>query len=185
MRRVRMLTVLFAVILVVPSAALARRPPGGGQGRFPGEGVVDGLHQHGRTTGHLPPVNQNVDLVGKAEVTNPTAPSNDGRVAECLRYGDYAYLTAFREPTCENAGVHVVDIHDPADPFEVTGSFMPTSVGSFAGEGIQVVSVNNEFFSGDLLIHQNETCPLGPPPSALQVGGISLWDVTDPTNPGR
>jgi hypothetical protein len=44
--------------------------------------------------------------------------------------------------------------------------------------------LSNEFFTGDLLIHQTETCPFGPPPpSALESGGISLWDVTDPTSP--
>ncbi|HEX6658220.1 MAG TPA: hypothetical protein VF065_09075, partial [Ilumatobacter sp.] len=76
------------------------------------------------------------------------------------------------------------DIHDPANPFEVVDAFMPTSIGSFAGEGIQVISVDNEFFSGDLLIHQNETCPFGPPPTdPLLSGGISMWDVSDPTNP--
>jgi hypothetical protein len=160
-------------------------PGGGGKEMFPGEGVVDGLHQHGENEGHLPPVQQNVELIGKAEVTNPTpGQSNDGRVADVFAHGDFAYLTAFREPTCENAGVHVVDIHDPTNPFEVTDAFMPTSVGSFAGEGIQVVSIDNEFFSGDLLIHQNETCPFGPPPTdPLLSGGISLWDVSDPTNP--
>ena len=158
---------------------------GGGKEMFPGEGVVDGLHQHGANDGHLPPLQRNVTLVGKAEVTNPTpGQSNDGRVADVFAHGDYAYLTAFREPTCENAGVHVVDIHDPASPFEVTDAFIPTSVGSFAGEGIQVLDVDNEFFSGDLLIHQNETCPFGPAPTdPLLSGGISLWDVTDPTDP--
>ena len=152
---------------------------------FPGEGVVDGLHQHGGDEGHLPPVQHNVELIGRAEVTNQTSgQSNDGRVADVFAHGDYAYLTAFREPTCENTGVHVIDIHDPANPFEVVDAFMPTSIGSFAGEGIQVISVDNEFFSGDLLIHQNETCPFGPPPtSPLLSGGISLWDVSDPTNP--
>jgi hypothetical protein len=176
-----------ALAVALPGSPAGAHHPdhGGGKEMFPGEGVVDGLHQHGSNEGHLPPVQNNVELIGKAEVTNPTpGQTNDGRVADVFAHGDYAYLTAFREPTCENAGVHVVDIHDPANPFEVTDAFMPTSVGSFAGEGIQVVSVDNEFFSGDLLIHQNETCPFGPPPpSALQSGGISLWDVTDPTNP--
>jgi PA domain len=184
--RLVLATAMALAVALPGSPAGAHHPDhGGGKEMFPGEGVVDGLHQHGSNEGHLPPVQNNVELIGKAEVTNPTpGQTNDGRVADVFAHGDYAYLTAFREPTCENAGVHVVDIHDPANPFEVTDAFMPTSVGSFAGEGIQVVSVDNEFFSGDLLIHQNETCPFGPPPpSALQSGGISLWDVTDPTNP--
>jgi hypothetical protein len=126
-----------------------------------------------------------VTLVGKAAVTNPSGAGNSGRVADVFGYGDYAYLTAFREPTCEQAGVHVMDISDPANPFEVTDAFIPTSTGSYAGEGIQVITYDNAFFQGDLLIHQNETCPGGvpAPPAPHLSGGISLWDVTDPTDP--
>lgn len=183
MKRVRVLAAIFAAILVVPSSALAHHPDHpGGREDFPGEGVVDGQKQHVGDDGHLPPVNQNVELVGKAEVTNPSGDGNDGRVADVFGYKDYAYLNAFREPTCEDAGVHVIDIHDPANPFEVTSAFIPTSVGNYAGEGIQVIPMKNAFFTGDLLIHQNETCPAGPTPVQPNVGGISMWDVTDPTS---
>ncbi|MGH9245575.1 MAG: PA domain-containing protein [Acidimicrobiales bacterium] len=150
---------------------------------FPGEGVTDG--QHHQPSGHLPAVQRNVRLVGRVEVTNPTpGQSNDGRVADVFAHGDYAYLNAFYAPTCENTGVHVIDISDPAHPFEVTEAFIPTSPGNYLGEGIQVVDMENEFFHGDLLIHQNETCPLGPfPEDPARSGGISLWDVSDPTDP--
>ena len=184
MKRVRMLAGGLAAILMVPSVALAHHPDHPtGREDFPGEGVVDGMKQHESDGGHLPPVNQNVALVGKAEVTNPSGAGNDGRVADVFGYGDYAYLTAFREPTCVQAGVHVIDIHDPANPFELTGAFIPTTVGNYAGEGIQVIPMNNAFFTGDLLIHQNETCPAGPAPVQPNVGGISLWDVSTPTSP--
>ena len=77
-----------------------------------------------------------------------------------------------------------MDISDPAAPSEVTSAFMPTSVGSYAGEGIQVIRMDNQHFSGDLLIHQNETCPFGPPPAVPNLAdGISLWNVTDPLHP--
>src|SRR5688572_17661147 len=185
MRRVRPLAALVAAVLLVPSTALAHHPdhPGGGREDFPGEGVADG-DQHSSPGGHLPAVNRNVQLVGKAEVTNPSGASNDGRVADVFGYGDYAYLNAFRDPTCVQAGVHVIDIHDPANPFEVTGAFIPTTTGNYAGEGIQVIRMDNAFFTGDLLIHQNETCPAGQPqPVGANVGGISLWNVTNPTAP--
>jgi hypothetical protein len=177
---------LVAVLLLssVASAHDGAHPDrGGSKEMFPGEGVLSG-DQHGGTDGHLPPARRNVTLVGKAEVTNPSGAGNEGRVADVFARGNYAYLTAFREPTCENAGVHVMDIHDLRRPFEVTDAFIPTSVGSYAGEGIQVIPMRNQFFKGDLLIHQNETCPNGPPPTdpALS-GGISLWDVSDPTDP--
>ncbi len=184
MRRIRLLAVLMAIALIVPSAALAHHPDGvGSKEEFPGEGVVDGI-QHGSSVGHLPAVNRNVQVVGKAEITNPSGASNNGRVADVFGYGNYAYLNGFRAPTCVQAGVHVVDINDPANPFEVTSAFIPTTVGNYAGEGIQVIPMNNAFFKGDLLIHNNETCPPGQPqPVAPNVGGISMWNVSVPTAP--
>ena len=184
-RRAAMLAL--TVALLAPSAAGADPDHGGTGGgsieAFPGEGVAIQA-QHESPTGHLPPVQRNVTVVGKAEVTNPSGAGNTGRVADVFAYGDYAYLTAFREPTCVNTGVHVMDISEPTAPFEVTSAFIPTSVGSYAGEGVQVISMANEFFTGDLLIHNNETCPAGPAPTSPNLqGGISLWNVTDPTKP--
>jgi hypothetical protein len=173
-----------ALVSVLVAPGIASAHPDHGQDpanreMFPGEGVlVD--DQHGHTEGHLPALNNNVTVVGRAEVTNPSGDGNEGRVADVFGYKDYAYLNAFRDPTCVDTGVHVIDMHDPANPFEVTDAFIPTSVGSYAGEGVQVISMANAHFTGDLLIHQNETCP-GATPSVS--GGISLWDVTDPTDP--
>lgn len=190
MLTVRRLSLVLAVCvsLLLPGAADAHPDhpdPAGSLETFPGEGVArPGDLQHGTMEGHLPPVRRNVTLVGKAAVTNPSGAGNEGRVADVFAHGDHAYLTAFREPTCEQAGVHVMDISDPAAPFELTDAFIPTTVGSYAGEGIQVIPMDNQHFRGDLLIHQNETCPAGPaPPDVMQKGGISMWDVTDPTDP--
>jgi hypothetical protein len=175
-----------ALALLVQTTASAHpdHPEGGSVELFPGEGVITGGAQHGLETGHLPPVQQNVTLVGKAAVTNPSGAGNVGRVADVFAWGDHAYLTAFRSPTCVDTGVHVMDISNPAAPVELTGAFIPTSVGSYAGEGIQVIGMDNEHFSGDLLVHNNETCPSGPAPTAANLqGGISLWDVTNPASP--
>jgi hypothetical protein len=183
-RRISLLSVT-ALVLSGFTAGIANAHPdhGGGREDFPGEGVADGLHkQHDGDEGHLPPVNRNVDLVGKGKVTNPSGAGNTGRVADVTAFGDYAYLTAFREPTCEKTGVHVMDISDPANPVEVTTAFIPTSDGSYAGEGIQVERIDNAYFKGDLLAHQNETCP-GETPPPPNLGGISLWDVSDPRHP--
>ena len=77
-----------------------------------------------------------------------------------------------------------MDIHDLSNPFEVTSAFIPTTEGSYAGEGIQVLEIKNRQFRGHVLIHQNETCPDVEDPTTLpQAGGISLWDVSDPTHP--
>jgi hypothetical protein len=166
-----------------PTPAAAHHPDHGGRELFPGEGVANS-HQHDGTEGHLPPVQENVTMVGKAEVTNPSGAGNTGRIADVFAFGNYAYLNAFYEPTCVDTGVHVMDIRDLRHPVELTDAFIPTSVGSYAGEGIQVLRMRNEHFRGDLLIHQNETCPAGPEPTdPTQLGGISLWDVSDPTDP--
>lgn len=150
---------------------------------FPGEGVVHD-DQHGSTEGHLPPVSRGVRLVGKAEVTNPSGAGNDGRVADVSAHGNHAFLTAFRDPTCERTGAHVIDISNPQSPFEVTDAFMETTPHNYAGEGSQTLELHNRFFDGVLFIHQNETCPGAPAPTAPQTrGGINIWDVTDATSP--
>lgn len=164
MRKRGLTAVIVAAVLSAPVIATAHPDHGGSLGeRFPGEGVGLEQQQHGGEGGHLPPVQENVTLVGKAEVTNPSGAGNAGRVADVFGHGDFACLTASCDPTCEQAGVHVIDISDPANPVEVTAAFIPTSTGSYAGEGIQVIEIDNEFFSGDLLLHNNETCPGGNP----------------------
>jgi hypothetical protein len=72
-----------------------------------------------------------------------------------------------------------MDISDPTNPTELVEAFIPTSEGSYAGEGIQVLPVRNRAFRGDLLVHQNESCTVQNLPSPTS-GGISLWDVSDP-----
>jgi hypothetical protein len=185
MRRSVMGALTGAALLVATPAAVAHpdHPDAGSREMFPGEGVVHG-DQHGASDGHLPPVSEGVDLIGKAEVTNPSGAGNDGRIADVSAFGNHAFLTAFREPTCSQTGAHVIDISDPADPFEVTSAFMPTEEGNYAGEGSDVIEMNNEFFQGVLFMHQNETCPGAPPPTAPRTrGGINIWDVTDATQP--
>jgi hypothetical protein len=151
---------------------------------FPGEGVGQMTMQHDMAGGHLPAVSEHVTLVGKAEVTNPAGTGNDGRVADVSAFGNYAFLTAFREPTCEQAGAHVIDMSDPKNPFEVESAFMETTPFSYAGEGSLTHRIKNEFFEGVIFVHQNETCPGAPAPTEpASRGGINIWDVTDPENP--
>jgi hypothetical protein len=57
--------------------------------------------------------------------------------------------------------------------------FIPAHQDSFTGEGVQVIKVDTVFFNGDLLIHNNESC------GKNSKGGMSLWDVTDPTHPKK
>ena len=185
MRRSVMGALTGAALLVATPAAVAHpdHPDSGSREMFPGEGVLHG-DQHGQSEGHLPPISEGVDLIGKAEVTNPSGAGNDGRVADVSAFGNHAFLTAFRDPTCVQAGAHVIDISDPENPFEVTSAFMETTPNNYAGEGSDVIEMDNEFFQGVLFMHQNETCPNAPAPTAPRTrGGINIWDVTDATQP--
>jgi hypothetical protein len=59
----------------------------------------------------------------------------------------------------------------------VTVGFIPAHQDSRPGEGMQVVNITTKHFNGDMLVMNNEQC--GPQGK----GGVSLWDVTDPTKP--
>ena len=181
--RLLLLTALFALLAVGP-AAIAHHPDHSqSKEDFPGEGVLP-ADQHSQEAGHLPPVDRNVRLVGKAEVFNPAGTGNDGRVADVSAYGDYAFLTAFRDPTCERAGAHVIDISNPRRPSEVRSAFMETTPNNYAGEGSDVLRMKNRFFNGVLFMHQNETCPGAPNPTQPGTrGGINIWDVSNPEQP--
>jgi hypothetical protein len=189
-RRLLLLAVVSAVLVGAP-AALAHPLRGSDDrglvpyalpGGLPGIGAP--FAQHEGPDGHLPPVDDGVRLVGKAEVTNPAGAGNTGRIADVSAYGDHAFLTAFPEPTCERTGAHVIDISDPEEPFEVTSAFMPANAGNYAGEGSQTLRLKNEHFNGVLFIHQNETCPGAPAPTVPRTrGGINIWDVTRATSP--
>jgi PA domain/LVIVD repeat len=175
--------VALVVVLTTAQAATAKPDRFGGTEMFPGEGIAEPM-QHDMATGHLPPVSYGVKLVGKAEVTNPSGAGNTGRVADVSAYGKYAFLTAFREPTCERAGAHVIDISNPKKPFEVTSAFMETTPFSYAGEGSLTHRIKNQYFDGVIFVHQNETCPGAPAPTEpASRGGINIWDVTDPESP--
>jgi hypothetical protein len=58
-------------------------------------------------------------------------------------------------------------------------AFIPAHQNSYVGEGIHVVRADTPHFSGDILIHNNETCNA----AQFAPSGASLWDVTDPTDP--
>jgi hypothetical protein len=133
--------------------------------------------QHGEVEGHLPASSANVTKIGNLDLFADE--EEPGRIADVSAYGNYAYLTAFYEPECDRGGVYVVDISDPADPSLVT--LIPSHRGTYSGEGSQVIHLETEFFSGEVLAYQNEICP----GETKGVGGVTLVDVTDPTKPKK
>lgn len=144
------------------------------------DGVVDnaeathGHHsQHGGDDGHLEPTDENVRLVGRGEINR-----GEGRIADVGIFNGHAYLTAFRDPRCQQGGVHVMDMGDLTAPEQV--SFIPTSPGSYAGEGSQVIHIDTPAFEGDVLAFNNEICG-----AKKGEGGMTLVDVSDPAEPKR
>lgn len=126
--------------------------------------------QHGGTEGHLPSINENVDVVSKLDLG-----AGPGGIADVAVYGDHAYLAAWGGVSCDNTGFYVADIADVADPRQV--AFVPAPAGSYPGEGMQVTSIRTGSFRGDILVNNNEICGEG------GVGGINVYDVSDPANP--
>jgi len=130
---------------------------------------------HGPLTGHLPPSNANVDLVGKLKVSDVVP----GWVTDIATYRDTAYLGAWNtrcgETPSVSGGFWVIDIKDPTNPREL--KFVSAPPGTYQTEGLHAFRMTTPAFTGDVLAVSNETCDDG------GQGGISLYDVTNPANP--
>lgn len=175
-RRALVLPVLMtATALTVPAAAWAH-PGHAGNSGVSDEGVIapgsEQTKQHpGEAGRHLPAKQENVRLVGRADIEGAAA----GRVADVTAFGNTAYLTVRDPDGCSDAGVAIMDISDPTAPAQV--GFIDATEGSFPGEGAQVLDVRTESFTGQVLLFNNEIC------GETGRGGVSMWDVTRPTGP--
>ena len=142
----------------------------------PEDGPLPAAEPHPGGPGHLPPGSKNMALVGKLKLTDV-----DGGIADVAAFGNYAYLNAFSPECVSNGGagtgVHIVDISNPANPTKV--GFIAAHPNSYVGEGIHVVRASTPSFTGDILIHNNETCNA----TAFAPSGASLWNVTNPLAP--
>ncbi|MGH2528944.1 MAG: PA domain-containing protein [Actinomycetota bacterium] len=130
-------------------------------------------HQHGPSSGHLPSTKSNVEVLGTAKLTTKA-----DRISDVAVLGDYAYLGVWTaglpSPQCRG-GAYVVDISNPQDPEKV--GYLRSHQDTYATEGVHALHVETASFTGDLLVVSNESCgPRG-------IGGLTLWDVTDPLNP--
>ncbi len=142
-----------------------------------GDEIDDHDAQHGPADGHLPGSSLNVDLVGQVTVSGAVGGDKPGHIADVAAFGNYAYLAARRLNTspCGAGGFYTVDISDPANPTEVSFTAFPPD--SYPGEGMHVIKLNTPKFKGDVLVTNNENCGA----SSARVGGMSLYDVTNPT----
>jgi hypothetical protein len=162
----RQLAALGTVALLVATAVAGPAGPAAAHPDRPSE--------QSRQSARLPERQQNVELVGRAQVLNPAAMA----VGDVTVHGNYAYLAGFVGSKCTGGGVHVFDIQDLRRPRAV--GFVPTGKHSFVGEGMQVVSLQTASFAGAVLLFQNEVCER---PDSTTVGGATLVDVTDPAAP--
>ena len=141
--------------------------------------------QDGSLDGHVAGDGEwgDLELVSKAELTNTNDLIADVGVDPS---GDYAYLANWGREDCAanseaggmgnpDAGVYIVDIRDIDNPRQV--GFIPHSQDSRPGEGVQVVEITTSRFSGTMLVTNNEQC------GKNGKGGVSLYDVTNPTKP--
>jgi hypothetical protein len=146
--------------------------------------------QHGTDEGHLIGTGEwgKIDLLDVVDVTDTPDLIADVTVSPD---GNTAFLANWGEPDCAgpetggqtspDAGAYVIDISDietDPDSAELVG-FIPSHQDTRPGEGMQVIELNTKWFTGDVLLMNNEAC--GP----NFKGGVSIWDVTDPLNPKR
>src|SRR5918995_2036522 len=149
--------------------------------------------QHGPKEGHLIGTGEwgKIDLLDVVDVTDTNDLIADVTVSPV---GNTAFLANWGEPDCEgpetggqtspDAGAYVIDISDietDPDSAELIG-FIPSHQDTRPGEGMQVVEITTAQFSGDVLVMNNEPCD---PLAKNYKGGVSLWDVTDPTKPKK
>jgi hypothetical protein len=168
---------LGAVVVTLGLAGpAAAKVPIHATGWNPEDGPMPMAAEHPGGPGHLEPGSRNMKLVSKLKLTEV-----DGGIADVAAFGDFAYLNKF-SPECvanggSGTGVEIVDISKPKSPSKA--GFIPAHQNSYVGEGIHVVRADTPSFTGDILIHNNETCNA----TAFAPSGASLWDVTNPRNP--
>src|SRR5919109_437790 len=183
--------VLSAGLLPTRALGAAGPPPGGhSQDDFAADDFYDHHHheQHGPSTGHLPGSVDQVELVGKLKLTNQVGDVSDVSAMATTSDGTwYAYLGNWggfdarnQTPACNSGGVHVVDISNPASPVKV--GFLNAGGTGYQTEGIQALHIDTDDYTGDILIVSNEWCLARANPK-LNPGGITIYDVNDPTNP--
>jgi len=130
-----------------------------------------------------------LNVVGQLSAADMGIPGGEN-ITDVWAYGNYAYLGTFDDIACslDYTGVHVVDISDPASPAKA--AFIPAKPGT-RNNDVKVAHLDTRHFSGEILVASNEPCGsvFQPRLNANGVaaipgqGGVSIWDVTDPTKP--
>ncbi|WP_432696761.1 PA domain-containing protein [Marinobacterium sp. YM272] len=143
------------------------------------------------TEGHVPAnTNYGFEVIGR----DLLAGVSDGLYTDVWSHNGYAYVGTFQEPGCTDAGVFVVDIHQAVAQYPVMEGALVAEIRSAPNTRINDVKVHR-VGDIDVLITTQEPCGSAipgwsqadgngkGPAFQLGQGGISLYDVTDPTKP--
>jgi hypothetical protein len=128
------------------------------------------------------------------EVVGTFPVPHEGLTTDVWAYGNFAYIGSFDvidgtdQCSLDLTGVRVIDISDPTDPS--LASFIPARPGT-RNNDVKVEHIETPHFNGEILVASNEPCeaPFMPRTQSngkgvvAGRGGISIWDVTDPTKP--
>ena len=135
--------------------------------------------------GHGGSPSPELDVVGTLDLGLPGE-----NVTDVWAYGNYAYLGTFDDLICslDFTGVHIVDISDPSNPEKV--GFIPAKPGT-RNNDVKVAHIATRHFEGEILVASNEQCgsPFLPRLHSKGMagptgqGGVTIWDVTNPTKP--
>ena len=147
--------------------------------------LAAGLFASSAWAGHPAGSSPELDVVGQFDVPI------EGLTTDVWALGNYAYIGSFSTQFCsfDLTGVRVIDISDPAVPVQV--AFIKDKKGTRTND-VKAASIATTQWSGDILVTVNEGCGVSLPrlnadgnaakPRGGR-GGISIWDVTNPTKP--
>ncbi|HEX6332438.1 MAG TPA: PA domain-containing protein [Actinomycetota bacterium] len=193
-----MLPLLSALVLLLPTAALAHPQPTGDPDHDDDPAHITGWEDRDPNAALEAQDEQSADIVSDGptgrKIKNMVVTGRGERLIEnattdVWALGDYAYIGTFNEPcgTGENfqsgvAGVELVDgVEEPGIAiFDVENKNKPQYVGNLPSvEGSRTNDVKvAETNSGTILVHSNESCAGGP-------GGFEIYNVDDPLNPAH
>ena len=137
--------------------------------------------------GHIPKdANYGFEVIGRDTLAGVV----DGNYTDVWSHKGYAYIGTFQDP-CSSAGVFIVDMAAAVAQYPSTEGATVASIRSAPNTRINDVKVHT-VGDRDVLITTQEACGMDIPGAAMsggkapfQVGqgGISLYDVTDPSKP--
>jgi hypothetical protein len=148
-------------------------------------------HETPNPDGHIDiNTNYGFEVIGRDTLAGVT----DGLYTDVWSHEGYAYIGTYQEPACTRAGVFIVDIAAAVDNYgadpeaEDFRGAVVAEIPSAPNTRVNDVKVHTITFQNqerDVLILTEEKCgPLnGNASKQLGQGGISLWDVTDPSQP--